>query len=376
VQGALRARQRRARHPRFQQIRQAPRRREARPRFPFDRFRLATGGGALPSRNILLPRTRARPEIRYDAHMLSRRTAPALVALAGLACAACSSGPYREVDLDKVAAPVAVRAAPPPRGGATLRVSVAAMLSPSDTYTSYSRLFERLGERLGVQVEFIQRRTYGEVNELLLKGGLDVALVCTGGYLELRNRAPTQIELLAVPERDGKSTYESLVIVPAGSSAQRVSDLAGGRFAFTDELSFSGYAYASKLLRDMGEDPRTFFGSTVLTRSHDRSVSAVAQRLVDGAAVDSLIYEDLVQRDPALASVTRVIHRSPPFGAMPVIASTRLPAELRRRIRDALLALDRDSDAAASLRVLHVDRFVVPRPGLYDAAAAVVEARR
>lgn len=274
----------------------------------------------------------------------------------------------------------AASSAPPAReragSGQTLRVSVAAMLSPSDTYTSYSRLFERVGQRLGMSVELVQRRTYAEVNELLLNGRLDAALVCTGGYLELRSRAPSQIEVLAVPVRDGKSTYESLIIVPSSSAAHQLHDLAGRKFAFTDDLSFSGYSYAAKLLRDMGEDPRRFFGSTSFTHSHDRSIRAVAQRLVDGAAVDSLIYDDLVRRDPALATTTRIVHRSPPFGTMPVVASTRLSLETRERIRQVLLALDRDSDTAAALQIVHIDRFVIPPAGLYDAAAMVVEARR
>lgn len=257
-----------------------------------------------------------------------------------------------------------------------LRISVAAMLSPSDTYTSYSRLFERVGQRLGMGVEFVQRRTYAEVNELLLDGRLDAALVCTGGYLELRRRAPSEIEVLAVPVRNGKSTYESLVVVPSSSSARKVEDLAGHKFAFTDELSFSGYSYVAKVLRDSGEDPRRYFSSTSFTHSHDRSIRAVAQRLVDGAAVDSLIYEDLVRWDPALATTTRVIHRSPPFGMMPVVASTRLAPETRARIRQVLLGLDRDPDTAAALQIVHIDRFVTPPAGLYDTAATVVEARR
>lgn len=296
------------------------------------------------------------------------------VTLAGFL--ACTDPPYREVEVD-LRAPASAAPSPERAGpGQALRISVAAMLSPSDTYTSYSQLFERVGQRLGLAVEFVQRRTYAEVNELLLAGRLDAALVCTGGYLELRARAPGQIELVAVPVRDGKSTYESLIIVPASSGARAFGDLAGRKFAFTDELSFSGYAYATKLLRDMGQDPSRFFGGSSFTRSHDRSIRAVAQRIVDGAAVDSLVFEDLVRRDPALGKTIRVLHRSPSFGTMPVIASTRLPAETRARIRQVLLGLDRDSDAAAALRVVHIDRFVVPPPGLYDTAAQVVEARR
>lgn len=289
--------------------------------------------------------------------------------------AGCDGASYRVVEID-VDPATAARAREPQSRQNTLRVSVAAIVSPRDTYTSYSRLFERLGQRLGMGIEFVQRRTYAEVNELLLDGRVDVALVCTGGYLELRAHAPNDIEVLAVPVRDGKATYHSLIIVPASSGAMQMKDLAGRKFAFTDELSFSGYLYPAKLLREAGQDPKRFFNGTSFTRSHDRSVNAVAQRLVDGAAVDSLIYEDLVRRDPALAKTTRIIHRSPPYGTMPVVASTRLPAELRGRIREALLGLDRDTDAAAALQIVHLDRFIVPPPDLYGSAQAVVEARR
>ncbi len=270
----------------------------------------------------------------------------------------------------------AARAREPQARQNTLRVSVAAIASPRDTYTSYSRLFERLGQRLGMGIEFVQRRTYAEVNELLLGGRVDVALVCTGGYIELRSHGPNEIDVLAVPVRDGKATYHSLIIVPASSGATQMKDLAGRKFAFTDELSFSGYLYPARLLRDMGQDARRFFGATSFTRSHDRSVNAVAQRLVDGAAVDSLIYEDLLRRDPSLARTTRIIHRSPAYGTMPVVASTRLSPELRARIQQVLVGLDGDSDAAPALQVVHIDKFIVPPPDLYGTAIAVVETKR
>ena len=90
-------------------------------------------------------------------------------ALVGLAVllGGCDSAPFPSVNVDLV--PAARRAAPPAAGAPahTLRFSVAAIESPRDTYSAYSRLFGRLGNRLGKQVEFVQRRTYREVNDLL-----------------------------------------------------------------------------------------------------------------------------------------------------------------------------------------------------------------
>jgi phosphonate transport system substrate-binding protein len=291
------------------------------------------------------------------------------VLFAGLSC---RSSPYREVDID-LGAPAGDE---PPSTGApaarTLRFSVAAMQSPRATHAAYARLIARIGRLVGVPVELVQRRTYVEVNDLLLAGQIDVAFVCTGGYLDLKRRAAAAVSLVAVPVMDGKTTYQSLIIVPGASRVTRVEDLAGKRFAFTDALSFTGHAYPRHFVRAMGRAPAEFFGNSFFTQSHDRSIQAVARGLADGAAVDSLIFDSLAKADPGLARAARVIHRSPPFGIPPVVASRR-SADLEARIREVLLGLHQDAEAVLSLRELHVDRFATPDPGMYDAAEVVMK---
>ncbi|MBI5068326.1 MAG: phosphate/phosphite/phosphonate ABC transporter substrate-binding protein [Deltaproteobacteria bacterium] len=305
------------------------------------------------------------------------RSATRLAAPCALCAAlACSQSPYPEVEVDMSARPARTESRPERPSRPVLRFSVAAIQSPQDTFAAYSRFFDRMGTLLGAEIRFLQRRTYAEVDDLLLTGQLDAALVCTGGYLDLLARDPGAVEVLAVPVIGGRSTYHSLLIVPATSPATAPADLAGKRFAFTDELSFSGHLYPSSLFRGLGLDPRHHFASTSFTRSHDRSIDAVARGLADGAAVDSLVYESLLARDPQLSSRVRVIHRSPAYGLMPVVAATRLPAETRARLRAVLLGLHRDPEAAAQLRAVGIDRFGPPEPGLFDSAAAVVGQRR
>ncbi len=302
---------------------------------------------------------------------------PCLVPLLiAAALAGCEANPFRTAVVDsqgprqRPAAPPA--AAPSP----VLRFSVANIESPRDTYSSYTRLFERMGQLLHRRVEFEQRRTYREVNDLIISGQLDAALVCTGGYLDLQERAPHAVEVVAVPVVGGEQSYRSVIIVPAGSDVHQVSDLRGRRFGFTDELSFSGRLYALHLLRDQGFDPKRFFASVIFTGSHDRSIEAVAGGLVDGAAVHGGVLDLMQDRDPALQRRLRVIHRSPPLGAMPVVVSTRLPAAMRAQLREVLLGLDRDPDGAASLKLLRFDRFAEPIPGLYASAARILEEGR
>jgi phosphonate transport system substrate-binding protein len=288
--------------------------------------------------------------------------------------AACPATPYPEVGVDLAGGSAAAVASQKPRSS-VLRFSVAAMQSPQDTHAAYSRLLERVGKELGVEIELVQRRTYQEVNDLLANGSIDAAIVCTGGYVELERRAPGSVEVVAVPVVHGRTTYHSYVIVPASSSAHELADLEGKRFAFTDELSLSGFAYPTHALRSLGRDPKTFFGSVLFTRNHDRSIEAVAKSVIDGAAVDSLVYEQLVQANPALGQRTRVVHRSPPYGVAPVVVSTRLPGDRRAAIRNALLGLDEDPSALAALHLVGFDRFALPARDMYRDAFAIGGAR-
>lgn len=287
----------------------------------------------------------------------------------------CDAYPYRTATVDTRSASSNRTPPPSPPREPVLRFSVAAIESPRDTFSSYARLFDRMGELLGTKVEFEQRRTYREVNDLLIAGQLDAALLCTGGYLDLQRRAPGSFELVAVPVVSGEESYRSAIVVAADGDVRDVSGLRGRRFAYTDELSFSGRLYALRVLRDLGADPEHFFGAVTFTGSHDRSIQAVANGLVDGAAVHGGVLAQMEEADPALQRRLRVIHWSPPLGGMPVVVSTRLPPEQRQRLRAVILGLDRDPVGAAALKTLRFDRFASPRAGLYASAARLLDGR-
>ncbi len=287
----------------------------------------------------------------------------------------CPSTPYPEVEVELGPNAPAARSASATTTG-KLRFSVAAMQSPQSTRAGYSRLLEVLARRLGVEIEFIQRSTYAEVNDMLADDKLDAAIVCTGGYLDLERRFPGSIEVLAVPVVGGETTYRSYLIVPADSGYLSLADLRGKRFAFTDELSLSGYRYPAHLLRREREDPRSFFATVSFTRNHERSIEAVAKGVVDGASVDSLVFDQLARQRPWISSAVRVIDRSPLFGSAPVIVSKRLPAERRAKMRAVLLTLQDDPEGAPALRVVGFERFAPPTPHMFDSAAVVMGTSR
>ena len=120
----------------------------------------------------------------------------------------------------------------------TLNVAVSAMTSPQETIHQYEELLNYLGEKIGRQINLRQRKTYMQVNELLINGDIDLAFICSGAYVAAKETG--QIELLAIPVINDKPSYQSYLLVSSNSEAESVADLQGERFAYTDPLSLTG----------------------------------------------------------------------------------------------------------------------------------------
>jgi len=246
----------------------------------------------------------------------------------------------------------------------TLRVAVAAMISPKETFDLYRQLLAYLGQQLGHDLEFVQRQTYGEINELLGKGQIDLAFICSGPYVSGKDRYG--FVPLAVPQIHGGHFYHSYLIVNRSSAFHQLEDLKGHTFAFTDPDSNTGRLVPSYWLAQQGTRPETFFGRIIYTYSHDNSIMAVARGLVDGAAVDGLVWEFYQARNPGLTSRTRVIKKSEPYGIPPLVASGRLDGKIQGQIRELLLAMHQDPEGREILRELMIDRFVPLQEEWYD----------
>lgn len=244
-----------------------------------------------------------------------------------------------------------------------LKMAVAAMLSPRGTVMSYRPLQGYLEHKLGRPVQLIQRRTYQEVNELLARNMVDLAFVCTGAFKVGWQQGI--MELLVVPRIDGRETYQALLITAASSDIRSLENMEGKVFAFTDPLSNSGYLYPVSALRERGERLESFFGRTIFTYSHDRSIAAVVEGVADAASVDSIVFAHAVRRDLDLAAKIRVIKRSPEFGMPPVVTPAGVDPELRQRLREILLHIHEDPAAVDVLAALGIERFSEPDPDRY-----------
>lgn len=224
-------------------------------------------------------------------------------------------------------------------------IRVANLLSP-DLDDVADAIRAALRSSLERTVVLAPRATLADFHE----GRVGIALICGLAYTLLHDAGPERFAAVAAPVIDDPRSrdapvYFSEVVVPAASAAQTFEDLAGCRFAFNEEISFSGYRALAHALTARGRS-WDFFGERVRVGSHHASLQRLMQGGADAAAIDSHVLLLAARRDPDLARRLRVVESLGPYPAPPIVVNRsacdlsperltavlgRLPAESTRR---------------------------------------------
>lgn len=284
-----------------------------------------------------------------------------------IACSACDRTPTPpQITLKSNEA---VKATTPPTKHQPLRIGMGAMITPKEGYVYYQRLQGYIEKRLGRPVQLVDRDNYDEMNGLLESGGVDAAFVCAGPYVEGKKKF--NLELLAMPLVKGQPTYHSYILVHKDSPTIDLKGLRGKVFAFTDPKSNTGKLVPTYMLAKMSENPESYFSRIEFTFGHDKSIRAVAEKIVDGAAVDSLIWEYMALKKPEITDQTRIIAKSDPYGIPPVVVRSGLDPVLKKKLKEILLSAAKDQEGQEILRGMMIDAFVAGDDKNYDTIRAM-----
>ncbi|MDO8682676.1 MAG: phosphate/phosphite/phosphonate ABC transporter substrate-binding protein [Armatimonadota bacterium] len=247
---------------------------------------------------------------------------------------------------------------------APYRIAIAGMSSPSHATETYGPIMDYFTKKLGHPTRILLAHSYADLNKMVGSGEAIGAFVCSGGYVD--GRAQFGMELVAAPTFHGEATYYCHIIVPEGSEANKLRDLQGKRFAFTDRDSNTGCQMPAYQVLKMGYRPESFFAKLIYTRNHDLAIAAVRDGIVDGAAVDNLIYEVAGRRDPRLTRETKVIASYGPCASPPVVVHPSAPKEFKDSFKKVLLTMHLDPDGRRLLKSIAADRFVEIQDSAYD----------
>ncbi len=245
-----------------------------------------------------------------------------------------------------------------------IRLAVAPVIAPVQAREDFRGLLTYFPEQLGQPIDLVFRQTHAEINQLVRQDLVDIAMVGSNSYLELE--AGGDVEILAVPVKNGQPYHHSLIIVPEESEHETLEDLRGERFVFTDPLSFPGKLYTVLRLEDLGEKPDSFFSDHLYSYNHDSSIIAVAEEWVTAASVCSLAYEFLTEQNPELEDKIRIIESSPPVGNPPLVVSNNVDSDLKAKLKELFLNMHQSSLGRETLEGMRIERFVPANEVDYD----------
>lgn len=221
-------------------------------------------------------------------------------------------------------------------------------LAPN-VYPAYEYIANYIGRALGVSSELVVGESFDQFEE----GDLDVGFICGLPYVYLTRRELPPVELVAAPvlkgtRYGGKPIYYSDVIVRNGNGIRSFEDLKGRSWAYNEPLSHSGYNVVRHRLIEMSETGG-YFSRVVQAGWHQTSLQMVLAGDVDATAIDTQVLEVEMKAKSELSSQIRVVDTLGPSTIQPVVAASRLDAELKRDISKVLIDLADDPEAESAL---------------------------
>lgn len=195
-----------------------------------------------------------------------------------------------------------------------------------------------------------------------------------GAFFGSMNGAIAQIkggvEILARPvELSGVSTYTGYIFTRRDSGiTKNPGTWKGKSMAFVNKVTTAGYLYPLALLRLAGYtgEPEKHFKKISFAGSHDAAILAVFNGEADLGACKNTIYDEHIRLHPEVQRNIKVLTVSAEVPSNGLGVRPDLDPELKRGLREALLAMNSREDGQRVLRQFQAQRFVATTLKDYD----------
>ena len=227
---------------------------------------------------------------------------------------------------------------------------------------SRERLLEFCGALAAAARVEITGRTVSHYDQLvddLARGRIDLAWLPP--IVAVRARDHQRVDLLAIPVRDGASTYSTALFTRSDSAICTIDDLKGKRAAWVDRFSASGYVVIRATLHSLGIDLDEAFSTNWFVGTHDEVARVVMAGYVDvGATFARLGGSDEASAKNAGWGVAdvRIIESAGPIPSDVLVASPKLPMHVSAAITNALVSFGSEPLRSAAEAMLGAEGFV------------------
>lgn len=235
---------------------------------------------------------------------------------------------------------------------AAFTIGVIPVQTVGEMETAMDKLQTILTEKLNRQVSVEVYPDYNGVVEAMNYNKIDMAYFGPLTYVVAHQKSGAKAIITQLI--DGEPFYHSYIITHKDSPLNSIEDLVAHSkeidFAFGDINSTSGSLIPSIELKDRGvfesEDVHQF-KSVRYTGSHDATALAVQNKQVGAGAIDSAIYDQLVDSGKIDGSLFKTIWQSKKLFQYPWAVHKDTDEETIQKLKDAFLTIDDDEILAA-----------------------------
>ncbi len=244
---------------------------------------------------------------------------------------------------------------PAPLRNNTLRLG---LIPERDVFTQ-RKAYQQFAEYLATHhigpdsVELRTSSSYAGALQDLEEGETDIAFVGSLVAVLAHERCGADV-LLKSETPAGTANYTGVIFVRQDSPAKEFSDLLGQRIGGV-KTTTAGAVYPLYLIRQLGW-AATDVPSLIWTGTHDDVMAEVAAGTLDAGAVKDSRFAAYTQAHPQVHF--RKLSTSAPMPNNALVVRHDLPAPVKEKLVQLLLAMDQDPQAANVLRVLEIKRFV------------------
>jgi phosphonate transport system substrate-binding protein len=221
----------------------------------------------------------------------------------------------------------------------------------------YRPLATYLSEKLGIKVRLTILSKYGDVIDRFASRGMD------GAFFEAFTASLAMVKLNLEPivrpiNLDGTSTIKNYIFVRKDSEIRSVKDMKDKIVAFVDRAA-TGYVFAVAFFKENGiRDIDSYFREYYFTGSHDSAVYAVLDNRADIGSAGSRIYQRIIDKDPVVKDELHIITTSKELPDTTLCVRHDLYPELKLKIKEVLLNMDKDPEGAEVLKKFGALRFI------------------
>jgi len=271
-------------------------------------------------------------------------------------------GLFAAVVLSALCASQTVRAQP------VLRVTAIPDESPTELARKAAPLVKYLEHKTGMKVEFTPVTDYAAAVETVVNRKIDLAWF--GGFTFVQASVRSDGKMIPLVQREEDAQFRS-VFITTEPSIKSLADLKGKDFTFGAQSSTSGHLMPRSFLLQAGLNPEKDFHRVAYSGAHDATVAAVASGKVQAGALNISVWNKLLEEKKVDTRRVHVFFTTPPYYDYNWTVHADMPVALREKIKQAFLALNRDTaQGRAVLDLQRATRFIPTSPDNYKSIEA------